>query len=232
MKKRYYITAFIFGTLGLIYGTICNYFVREERILFFSIMSGIFVGLLYFFMYYILTLFLGFQYDEQENKTMEKYMKMLIKIQNLVVFNALLFGSSLLIATGGRIALPLFWIHITNIGISIIIITTANFDGRRIRMARAREKKKNAYVTGDMAEIISSEELMHLISTAPNPDIANQIIESVTGITETREKYLLIKKLYKESLINISLSNEEDIYLDILKQVMAKNTIKENTQWT
>ena len=81
-----------------------------------------------------------------------------------------------------------------------------------------------------MAEIISSEELMHLISTAPNPDIANQIIESVTGITETREKYLLIKKLYKESLINISLSNEEDIYLDILKQVMAKNTIKENTQ--
>ena len=89
-------------------------------------------------------------------------------------------------------------------------------------MARAREKKKNAYVAKDMAEIISAEELMHLISTSPNPDIANQIIESVTGITETRDKYLLIKKLYKESLINISLNTDEEIYLDILKQVIAK----------
>ncbi len=230
MKKRYYITAFIFGIFGLIYGALCNYFVRTEKMLFLSIMSGIFVGFLYFFMYYILTLFLGHQYDEQEDKTMEKYMKMLIRIQNLVVFNALLFGSSLLIATGGRIALPLFWIHITNIGISIIIITVANFDGRRIRLARAREKKKATFVSGDMAEILSSEELMHLISTAPNTDIANHIIESVTGITDTREKYLLIKKLYAESLINISLNNDEEIYLDILKQVMAKNTIKENAQ--
>ncbi|MBR6688462.1 MAG: hypothetical protein IKL68_00390 [Clostridia bacterium] len=177
-----------------------------------------------------MTLFLGNQYDEQEDKTMEKYMKMLIRIQNLVVFNALLFGSSLLIATGGRIALPLFWIHITNIGISIIIITVANFDGRRIRLARAREKKKATFVSGDMAEILSSEELMHLISTAPNTDIANHIIESVTGITDTREKYLLIKKLYKESLIKVSLNDEEEIYMDILQQVMSKNTIKENTQ--
>ena len=232
MKKRYYITASIFGILGLIYGTLCNYFIRIERMLFLSIMSGIFVGILYFFMYYILTLFLGHQYDEDDNKTIETYMKMLIKIQNLIVFHALLFGSSLLISTGGKIALPLFWIHITNIGISIIIITVANLDGRRIRMARAREKKKNTYVTGNMSEIISAEELMHLISTAPNTDIANQIIESITGITETRDKYLLIKKLYKESLINISLHTDEDIYLDILNQVMAKNTIKENTQWT
>ena len=151
MKKRYYITAFVFGILGLIYGTLCNYFIRIERMLFLSIMSGIFVGILYFFMYYILTLFLGNQYDEEDNKTIETYMKMLIKIQNLIVFHALLFGSSLLISTGGKIALPLFWIHITNIGISIIIITVANLDGRRIRMARAREKKKNTYVTGDMS---------------------------------------------------------------------------------
>ncbi|MBR6641034.1 MAG: hypothetical protein IKL08_02430 [Clostridia bacterium] len=230
MKKRYYITAFIFGIFGIIYGTICNYFVRTEKMLFFCIMSGVFVGLLYFAMYYVLTLFLGNQYDEQEDKTMEKYMKMLIRVQNLVVFNALLFGSSLLIATGGRIALPLFWIHITNIGISIIIITVANFDGRRIRLARAREKKKATFVSGDMAEILSSEELMHLISTAPNTDIANHIIESVTGITDTREKYLLIKKLYKESLIKVSLNDEEEIYMDILQQVMSKNTIKENTQ--
>lgn len=230
MKKRYYITALVFGIFGIIYGTFCNYFVRTEKMLFLSIMSGIFVGLLYFAMYYVLTLFLGNQYDEQEDKTMEKYMKMLIRIQNLVVFNALLFGSSLLIATGGRIALPLFWIHITNIGISIIIITVANFDGRRIRLARAREKKKATFVSGDMAEILSSEELMHLISTAPNTDIANHIIESVTGITDTREKYLLIKKLYKESLIKVSLNDEEEIYMDILQQVMSKNTIKENTQ--
>ncbi len=227
MKKRYYITAFIFGIFGIIYGTLCNLIVRTEKLIFLSIMSGIFVGLLYFFMYYILMFFLGHQYEEDENNIMEKYMKMLIRIQNLIVFNALLFGSSLLISTGGRIALPLFWIHITNIGISIVIITTANFDGKRIRMARAREKKKNTYVTGDMAEILSSEELVHLISTAPNTDIANQIIESVTGITETRDKYLLIKKLYKESLINISLNTDEEIYLDILNQVMAKNTIKE-----
>lgn len=230
MKKRYYITAFIFGIFGIIYGTFCNYFVRTEKMLFLSIMSGIFVGLLYFAMYYVLTLFLGNQYDELEDKTMEKYMKMLIRIQNLVVFNALLFGSSLLIATGGRIALPLFWIHITNIGISIIIITVANFDGRRIRFARAREKKKASFVSGGMADILSSEELMHLISTAPNTDIANHIIESVTGITDTREKYLLIKKLYKESLIKVSLNDEEEIYMDILQQVMSKNTIKENTQ--
>lgn len=230
MKKRYYITAFVFGIFGIIYGTFCNYFVRTEKMLFLSIMSGIFVGLLYFAMYYVLTIFLGNQYDEQEDKTMEKYMKMLIRIQNLVVFNALLFGSSLLIATGGRIALPLFWIHITNIGISIVIITVANFDGRRIRLARAREKKKATFVSGDMAEILSSEELMHLISTAPNTDIANHIIESVTGITDTREKYLLIKKLYKESLIKVSLNDEEEIYMDILQQVMSKNTIKENTQ--
>ena len=222
MKKRYYITAFIFGIFGIIYGTFCNYFVRTEKMLFLSIMSGIFVGLLYFAMYYVLTLFLGNQYDELEDKTIEKYMKMLIRIQNLIVFNALIFGSSLLIATGGRIALPLFWIHITNIGISIIIITTANFDGRRIRLARAREKKKASFVSGNMAEVLSSEELMHLISTAPNLDIADQILESVTGLTNPRDKYLFIKKTFKDSLINVSLNNEEEVYIDILKQVMKQ----------
>ncbi len=220
MKKRYYITAFIFGIFGLIYGTLCNYFVRTEKLLFFSIMSGIFVGILYFAMYFVLTLFLGNQYDEQEDKTMEKYMKMLIRIQNLVVFNALLFGSSLLISTGGAISLPFFWIHITNIVLSIIIITVSNFDGKRIRRARARANRIESNKPSQMAEILSSDQLKHLISTAPTLDIADQIIESVTGFTNPRDKYLFIKKIFEDSLINVSLNNEEEVYMDILKQVM------------
>ncbi len=222
MKKRYYITAFIFGIFGLIYGTLCNYIIRTEKLLFFSIMSGIFVGILYFAMYFVLTLFLGNQYDEQEDKMMEKYMKMLMRIQNLVVFNALLFGSSLLISTGGAISLPFFWIHLTNICISLVIITVSNLDGKRIRKARAKAKKKAANKPSQMAEILTSEQLKHLISTAPNLDIADQILESVTGFTNPRDKYLFIKKIFEDSLINITLNNEEEVYMDILQQVMKQ----------
>ena len=228
MKKRYLITALIFGILGIIYGTFCNYFVRVEKSIFFSIMSGIFVGLLYFFMYYILTFFLGNQYNE-DDKIMEKYMKMLIRIQNLIVFNALLFGSTLLIATGGQILFPLFWIHITNIVISIVIITISNFDGKRIRKERYKAKKKATIAPNPIAEVLSTEQIQHLICSAPNTDMADKIIESLTGFTEPRDKYLLIKKLFKDSMINISLSSEEEVYIDILQQVMVKNNIKENT---
>ena len=229
MKKRYLITAFIFGFFGIIYGAFCNYFVRVDKSIFLSIMSGFFVGILYFFMYYILTFFLGFQYDDNSKKELDKYMKLLIRIQNLIVFNALLFGSSLLIASGGQILLPLFWIHLADIVIALIIIAVANFDGKRIRKARAKATKSTNVTPSPAAKLLSSEQVMHLISTAPNTDIANQIVESITGLTEPRDKILLIKELFSDSMINVSLSADEYAYLDILNQVMVKNKNKENT---